>query len=221
MPSGTPMRPKPARKIKSSAVKSIFKFPSTKSFVGASHLPFLLIVVESALEKDYCFHLEADPSVVSYFAQPKTFVVNSEMLTNRDYTPDFEVHFLCGRKAYVEVKKDFTSLEVEYLHKLEMTAVLMRQASYEFLRVDESQIRIQPLLDNLRKLQRFRDRFSNNNGLLTLLRNAVPNPTILNDLVENPLGIRLETIYKLIAAGQIVVNLADAVLTLDVEVSYA
>lgn len=97
----------------------------------------------------------------------------------------------------------------------------MRQASYEFQRVDESQIRIQPLLDNLRKLQRFRDRFSNNNGLLTLLRNAVPNPTILNDLVENPLGIRLETIYKLIAAGQIVVNLADAVLTLDVEVGYA
>ncbi len=87
-----------------------------------------MVLVESMLEKDYCFHLEANPNVLAYFLQPKTFVVNSEFFKNRDYTPDFEVHFRDGRKAYVEVKKDFNSLDTVYLCKLEMAAVEMRQA---------------------------------------------------------------------------------------------
>ena len=215
------MRRKPARKIKASAVKSIFKFPSTKSFAGPSHQPFLMVLVESPLERDYCFHLEAAPKVLRYYTQPKTFVVSSDLIESREYTPDFEVHFQCGRKAYVEVKKDFDSLDSIYLHKLKMASSEMRNAGYEFLCVDESQIRIQPLLGNLRKLQRYRDRLTNNSGTLTLLRNAVPHPRTLKDLIANPLGIRLETIYKLIANGQITANLSVAKLSLDAEVRYA
>ncbi|WP_299581523.1 TnsA endonuclease N-terminal domain-containing protein [uncultured Microbulbifer sp.] len=215
------MRRQPARKIKASAVKNIFKFPSTKSFAEPSHQSYQMVLVESMLEKDYCFHLEANPNVLRYFPQPKTFVINSELLKNRDYTPDFEVHFRGGRKAYVEVKKDFNSLDAVYLHKLEMAAIKMRQAGYEFVCVDESQIRIQPLLENLRKLQRYRDRFTNNSGTLMLLRDAVPHPKNLKDLIANPLGIRLETIYKLIANGQIAANLSAAHLSLDAEVHYA
>lgn len=215
------MRRKPARKIKASAVKNIFKFPSTKSFVDPCHRSYQMVLVESMLEKDYCFHLEADSSVLRYFPQPKTFVINTPLLNNRDYTPDFEVHFRGGRKAYVEVKKDFSSLDAIYLHKLEMAAVEMRQAGYEFLCVDESQIRTQPLLDNLRKLQRYRARLTNYTGALTLLRNAVPHPKTLNDLIKNSLGIRLETIYKLIANGQIEAKLSEGLLTLDTEVHYA
>ena len=215
------MRRKPARKIKASAVKNIFKFPSTKSFVESCHQSYQMVLVESMLEKDYCFHLEANPNVVAYFPQPKTFSVNSELLKNRDYTPDFEVHFRSGRKAYIEVKKDFSSLDAVYLHKLEMAAIEMQQAGYDFLCVDESQIRIQPLLENLRKLQRYRDRLTSNSGTLTLLRNAVPHPRSLKDLIANPLGIRLETIYKLIANGQITANISADHLSLDAEVRYA
>jgi hypothetical protein len=180
-----------------------------------------MVLVESKLEKDYCFHLEADPSVLRYFPQPKTFVVSSELLESRDYTPDFEVHFLSGRKAYVEVKKDFSSLDDAYLHKLEIAAIEMEQARYDFLRVDESLIRIQPLLDNLRKLQRYRDRLTNNSGALMMLRSAVPNPRTLNDLIKNPLGIRLETIYKMVASGHIAADLSGASLSLETEVHYA
>ncbi|WP_370292013.1 TnsA endonuclease N-terminal domain-containing protein [Thalassolituus sp.] len=215
------MRRKPARKIKASAVKNIFKFPSTKSFVEPCHRRYQMVLVESMLEKDYCFHLEANPNVVVYFPQPKTFMVNSKLLKNREYTPDFEVHFRGGRKAYVEVKKDFSSLDTVYLHKLEIAAIEMRQSGYDFLCVDEPQIRINPLLQNLRKLQRYRDRLTSNSGTLTLLRNAVPHPRTLKDLIANPLGIRLETIYKLIANGQITANLSVAKLSLDAEVRYA
>lgn len=215
------MRHQPARKIKASAVKNIFKFPSTKSFTKPCHRGYQMVLVESMLEKDYCFHLEANSNVLRYFPQPKTFVINTPRLKNRDYTPDFEVHFRCGRKAYVEVKKDFNSLDATYLHKLKMAAAEMRKTGYEFLCVDESQIRIQPKLGNLRKLQRYRDRLTNNSGTLALLRNSVPNPRTLNDLIKNPLGIRLETIYKLIASGQIEANLSEGHLTLDAEVRYA
>ena len=89
------------------------------------------------------------------------------------------------------------------------------------LKNTEPQIRINPLLQNLRKLQRYRDRLTSNSGTLTLLRNAVPHPRTLKDLIANPLGIRLETIYKLIANGQITANLSVAKLSLDAEVRYA
>lgn len=215
------MQRQPARKIKPSAVKNIFKFPSTKSFVTLSRWNYQMVLVESMLEKDFCFHLEANSDVLHYYPQPKSFEVNSELLKNRKYTPDFEVHFHDGRKAYVEIKKNFDSLDELYLHKLERAADEMRQTGHEFLFVDESQIRIQPLLDNLRKLQRFRSRLTNNTEALMLLKKSVPKPHTLNDLIENQLGIRPEIIYQLIANGFIWSDLLHDHLSLDVEVRYA
>ena len=95
-----------------------------------------MIIVESALEKDYCFHLDADRSVLKYFPQPITFLINSEQLKDLRYTPDFEVQFLDGRKAYVEVKKEFESLDAFYLHKLQLVSVEIRRRGYEFFFVD-------------------------------------------------------------------------------------
>ena len=108
------------RKIRASAVKNICKFPSTKSFVEASHLAYKMVLVESLLERDYCFHLEFDQSVEKYFTQSKTFVLQSSMLRDQKYTPDFEIHYRDGRRAFVEVKKDVASLNEIYLHKLEL-----------------------------------------------------------------------------------------------------
>ncbi|MAZ86084.1 MAG: hypothetical protein CL693_00360 [Cellvibrionaceae bacterium] len=215
------MSRKPARKIKASAVKNICKFPSTKSFCEPSHRTFKMVLVESLLEKDYCFHLEADSNVSRYYPQPKTLRLNSQYLKNREYTPDFEVHFRDGGRAFVEVKKDFNTLDEIYLHKLQLASVEMQRSGYDFLCVDERQIRVQPLLSNLKRLQRYRGPSSNNSGALSLLKSSIPAPKILNDLLENPLGIRLETIYRFIANGQIVADLSEIKLSLNAEVHYA
>jgi hypothetical protein len=215
------MSSKPARKIKPSAVKNLFKFPSTKSFGEPSFRPYEMILVESPLEEDYCFHLEADASVVSYYPQPKTFAVSGDYFKDRNYTPDFEIHFRSGRKAYVEVKKDFESLDEIYLHKLEMVSIEMKNNGYEFFHVDESIIRMEPLLSNLRKLQRYRDHTNNNEGFFTLLRKSVPAPRTLNDLINNPLGLRLNTIYTLIVSGYVVIDLSKDLLTVNTSVRYA
>ena len=60
-----------ARVIRQSAVKNIYKFPAIKA--GNK-----VITLESALEQQYCLHLEFDPRVVAYRPQPKTFEVMGE-----------------------------------------------------------------------------------------------------------------------------------------------
>lgn len=215
------MRMQPARKIKASAVKTIVKFPSTKSFYEVSHRPFTMVLVESQLERDFCFHLESNPSVIKYFPQPKTFVVKSEWLRDREYTPDFEVHYLNGKKAYIEVKADISDLDDDYLHKLSLAKEQMRASGYDFNIVEKKQICVQPLLSNLKKIQRYRDRLSNHSEILTLLRSSVPYPEKLGDLLNSPLGIRKATIYKLITSDLIKADLSEEILTVNARVRYA
>ncbi len=210
---------KPARQIKRSAVKNIYKFPSTKS--GGSCQPYRMVLVESILEKDFCFHLEDNNDVLCYYPQPKTYQINSERLRNRSYTPDFEVHLRDGRKLFVEVKKDFLNLDEIYLHKLEIAEKEMLIDGYHFVRVDEDAIRIEPLLSNLKWLQRYRRTGLNNDGLLAILKSVVPNPETLLDLVSNNAGIRTETVYQLIAGGQIKVDLMKEEIGVDSGVCYA
>lgn len=215
------MRKKPARKIKASAVKNLFKFPSTKSCDDRNCRTYSMILVESSLEKDYCFHLECDSVVYRYYPQPRTFTLTSELLTSRDYTPDFEVLYHDGRKAFIEIKKDFESLDPLYLHKLELATRQMAVDGYGFLWVDESQIRLEPLLNNLKRLQRYRSAEGVHAGTYSLLKSSVPNPSRLHDLINNPLGIRLETIYGLVASRYVMVDLRSAPLTVESEVYYA
>lgn len=211
----------PARKIRRSAVKSICKFPSTKSGINNSKKRFEMILVESLLEKDFCFHLEFDRSVLRYFPQPKTFSFSHELLINHEYTPDFEVHYAGGRKAYVEVKKDFTYLDDIYLLKLDMATIEMRACGYDFYKVDELYIKVQPFLDNARRLQRYRNEQSVDLESLISLKECVPAPSILNDLINNPKNIKVEIIYGLIAAGYIRVDITSMQLSVNIEVSYA
>ncbi|MCK5920164.1 MAG: TnsA endonuclease N-terminal domain-containing protein, partial [Methylococcales bacterium] len=188
---------------------------------GDSCQPYLMVLVESMLEKDYCFHLEESPDVLRYYPQPKTYQLNSERLKNRSYTPDFEIHFRDGGKSFVEVKKDFSNLDEIYLHKLDVAEKEMMMDGYHFFRVDEVAIRTEPLLSNLKRLQRYRRSGLDNDGLLVTLKGAVPNPEILRDLVSNRAGIRTETIYRLIAEGKIKVDLTREEISLESEVSYA
>jgi len=214
------MHKNPARKLKASAVKNICKFPSTKSFGGPSHLSFNMILVESLLEKDYCFHLEFDSNVLQYFPQPRKFFLSSQTLCNRAYTPDFVVHYRDGRKAYIEVKKDSSALDKPYLLKLELAAIEMERDGYEFRLVEESQIRIEPLLSNLKRLQRYRKEQDRNAESFVRLRESVPHPETLSDLLGNPLGIKAETIYGLVATGRVKTNLSVARLSVNSEVAY-
>ena len=179
-----------------------------------------MILVESLLEKDFCFHMEFDENVLHYFPQPKTFSFFHESLIKHKYTPDFEIHYVGGGKAYVEVKKNFMGLDDAYLSKLDMAAIEMKASGYDFYRIDESYINVQPFLDNARKLQRYRvGQFVNLESLI-LLKESVQHPKILGDIINNSSGIGVDVIYGLIAAGYIKIDLVSEQLSINVEVSY-
>lgn len=81
----------PAHKLKKSVVRNIVCFPAIKANGGKT------VLVESILESKYCLHLEFDSDVEMYFPQSRKFKISDEDEENI-YTPDFEVHYVCGAR---------------------------------------------------------------------------------------------------------------------------
>lgn len=99
------MKPK-KRKITKSPVKNICGFPSQKGG------PAPLLITESILECDCCYHFEFDPFVFSIEAQPVGWFLDEDGY--EQYTPDFKVKFLDGSTKYFEVKYLEETLETDF-----------------------------------------------------------------------------------------------------------
>ncbi|MDO3380895.1 hypothetical protein [Gilvimarinus algae] len=149
----------PARKIKSSTVKNLFKFPSTKTPPYESSLtPYKMVLVESALEKDFCYHLEADSDVSEYYPQPRTFTSPKGEIPKWSYTPDFIVIFKDGVSVYVEVKRSVDELKEIYWYKLGRVAELLRVEKSTLVVADAELIRAPETLHDLKIAHRYRSR---------------------------------------------------------------
>jgi hypothetical protein len=138
---------KPARKIHNRGCRRVIgRFPSSKTQQPLSW--------DSQIERDFLFHAEFDSSVAKISGQPfrVSYVMNGK---RRRYTPDF---LLEGpkKKLVVEVKpEDKTQAPEFFLWKQSVSAVLEKNR-YQFVVVTDTQIRVQPLLANLKWLFRFR-----------------------------------------------------------------
>lgn len=84
------------RKIKHLMSKSINVQNGDKSLDPITY-------TESPLEADYIYHLEYDPTVINYMAQPPKFSYFFEGKEHK-YTADFEVFYEDGSICYFEVK---------------------------------------------------------------------------------------------------------------------
>jgi TnsA endonuclease N terminal len=137
---------KGVRKISNRGVKkNIAKFPSLK--MGRN------IWSESTLESDYIYLLEFDQLVVKYKEQP--FRINYIYQCKKyTYVPDF----------FVQLKNKFQVIEVKPKVKANTEANLLRYCiirsillnlGYEFVVATEDLIRIEPLLENVKKLWRY------------------------------------------------------------------
>lgn len=149
----------PARKIKSSTVKNLFKFPSTKTpSHGSALTPYRMVLVESALEKDFCYHLEADTDVSEYYPQPRTFTSAKGEMPKWRYTPDFKVTFKNGVSVYVEVKRSVDEMKERYWYKLGRVAELLRIERSTLVVADAELIRAPTTLRDLKIAHRYRPR---------------------------------------------------------------
>jgi hypothetical protein len=115
--------------------------------------------VESALERDFCFLLEFDDSVLTYVEQPVTIDYRDGQHSRR-YTPDFLVHYADARPAVlaeIKYQKDIQENQDLLEAKFQAADHYARERGWEFRVYTEVAIRT-VYLDNAKFLLRFRAR---------------------------------------------------------------
>lgn len=207
--------PEPARKLKRSTVKNIFRFPSTKSGSAKN------ILVESYLEAKYCLHLEFDPRVTHYYPQPKTFEVDITAEKVRSYTPDFKIQFDTGQLCFTEVKPNAFSENGEYQVLFERFSEMMAEKNIGFKVVGETEIDVEPALSNYKLLHRYRKRPALNKEKLVACASKFPKTYLLTTLTELLTGLAsTREIYSWLAFGYLKFDIANVKFNVNVEVYF-
>jgi len=134
------------RHLKHSRVKNLFKFVSAKMDT--------VFTVESSLEFDTCFHLEYSPVVKAFEAQPEGFYYDFEG-RQCPYTPDFRVIDYSDNACFLEVKPSDKVANPDFLQRFSVKQQRAIDLSFPLKLVTEKQIRINPILRNLKLLHRY------------------------------------------------------------------
>ena len=134
------------RHLINSRVKNLFKFVSAKMNT--------VFTVESLLEFDTCYHLEFSSAVKAYEAQPEGFYYDFEG-GSFPYTPDFRVIGHDDRPCFLEVKPSDKVANPDFLQRFPFKQQRAMELSSPLKLITERQIRINPILGNLKLLHRY------------------------------------------------------------------
>jgi hypothetical protein len=192
------------RHLKHSRVKNLFKFVSAKMNT--------VFTVESSLEFDTCFHLEYSPAVKTFEAQPEGYYYIFE---DREcpYTPDFRVVDERGNAYFIEVKPSDKVAAPDFLQRFPIKQQKAIELRSPLKLVTERQIRVDPILSNLKLLHRysgFQSFTSLHMQLLGLVRNlGKVSLARLSGSTGAPPEDVLATVLSLIARGLIHSDLTE------------
>lgn len=134
------------RKITNKGTKKcIGQFPSIKT--GRN------VWYESTIERDYIYLMEFDPDVIRYKEQPfrVKYIYDGKIHT---YVPDF---FLQRRSKFQVVEnkpEEKANTEANKL-RYRLLKSIFREQGYEFILATDTQIRIKPLLENVKIFWRY------------------------------------------------------------------
>ncbi|WP_281544935.1 TnsA endonuclease N-terminal domain-containing protein [Grimontia sp. SpTr1] len=131
---------------KASFVHNIRKFMSLKNDA--------VVRTMSVLEYDFCLHLEYNPDVHSYVSQPDGFFYHFNGRKCR-YTPDFQVFDSAGTSAFFEVKHSSKISSPDFKARFEKKARVADELGHPLVLVTEKQIRLDPIINNLKLLHRY------------------------------------------------------------------
>ncbi|KII76613.1 TnsA endonuclease N-terminal domain-containing protein [Vibrio renipiscarius] len=139
----------PARNLTKSRGKNIHRFASVKMGHRVS--------VESTLEFDACFHFDFVKSITRFCSQPikYTYVLDGK---KHKYVPDFLAEFDTGELILYEVKSDFEVSKSDFKREFEAKRLAAKRLGVELELIEESQIRVAPLLNNLKLIHRYASR---------------------------------------------------------------
>ncbi len=113
-----------------------------------------MILCESSLEYDACFHLEYSKDVVSYCSQPTGFYYEHQGKSN-PYTPDFLVYFRNGSRKFWEVKPRHQAQKKTFQEKFRAQQSTASEMGEVLSLVTERQIRLNPILNNLKLMHAY------------------------------------------------------------------
>lgn len=138
----------PARKINNGGKDRVIgNFPSYK--MGRS------VEWDSQIERDYLFYLEFDGDVIEYHPQPIKYRYTLNKKYHTHY-PDFEVvRKSTSRKKFVEIKMKSTTLKLEFIEKTKAIKAQMNRDDHDYAVVTDEDLRVKPILDNLKLLYRY------------------------------------------------------------------
>lgn len=132
--------------------RKIIAHPHRVTGLYASQKNGAYIGWESQLEKDVCYLLEHDSSVLFFESQSRTF----EYIDNgkkRTYTPDFYVKYIDGREVYYEVKPQKFVLKFKMEKKKILEEIISENIKFNI--ITEIDIRCGYFLENIKYLERF------------------------------------------------------------------
>lgn len=201
------------RRLKHSPVKNLFRFASAKMKT--------VLTLESSIEFDACFHFEYSPEIASFEAQPEGFYYPFKGKT-LPYTPDFKVVTQQQEKQFIEVKPVEKILNPDFRERFLARQRAAHDQGVPLLLVTERQIRIYPILGNLKLLHRYSGCHSLTPLHLRVLELVEKYGMIsLMNLVRSTgtgEGEMLSTTLSLIARGRLATNLIDQGFSMDSEV---
>ncbi|KEI72968.1 TnsA endonuclease N-terminal domain-containing protein [Endozoicomonas elysicola] len=211
------MRPgqyaKEKRNLRKQKGKGITTFPSKRKGQRES------ILTESPLEADFCYHLEYDPDVLSYEAQPLGFYYLFEGKVCL-YTPDFLVNYISEPKYYEIKYKKYS--ETKTFSKARFDAIKKQAQSLgiPITMITEEFIYQQPKFTNLQVLHQYEyiDQIPTTfiNHIYTAL--SLGEDRISNLIDGEYQGIQLCYVYQMIANGMLKTDI-DAPLSINSVVS--
>lgn len=139
---------KPARSIhKKGRKNAIGSFMSAKMQV--------LVEWESQIERDFMYYLEFDDDVKSYTSQPTRYRYTREDKYKYHF-PDFEIfRYSTSRRKFVEIKPLRVTKKTEFIEKTVAIKAQMQKDGFDYSVVTDSQLRVEPILSNLKLLYRY------------------------------------------------------------------
>ena len=197
------------RNLKHSRVKNIFKFVSSKMNQ--------ILTVESRLEFDTCFHFEYSTEIEHFIAQPEGFYYSYQD-KQYPYTPDFLI-IDKGVKKFVEVKPWAKAQSVEFHQRFSAKQKQVNQHNIPLILVTDKQIRVNPVLNNLKLLHRysgFQSLTPLHQSLLDIVRRS--NQIQIKNLAKYlsiEYGIAIKMTLGLLSSGLLYTNLTAQELNLE------
>jgi len=110
---------------------------------------------ESQIERDLMYYLEFDDDVEMYSSQPVRYRYTLNDKYHYHY-PDFKIIRRSTRKPkFVEIKPFNETQKPDFIEKTDAIKVQMKKDGYDYDVITDSQLQVEPILNNLKLLYRY------------------------------------------------------------------